>query len=64
MTIGLGPSNGLEVERCSETETGTKITLVSFGTQTLSHELAHVVLLEQLYRALSVLEQAAPTISA
>ncbi len=31
-----------------------KATLVSLGSQTLSHELARVVLLEQVYRALSV----------
>lgn len=30
--------------------------LISFGPQTLSHELAKVVLLEQLYRAMSVIE--------
>ncbi len=57
LTIALGAANGLEVDRLKQTASGTPIELVSFGPAVLAHELAHVVLLEQLYRGLSILER-------
>jgi 23S rRNA (pseudouridine1915-N3)-methyltransferase len=43
----IGGPDGLELERCDEK--------LSFGPMTLPHQLARVVLLEQLYRAHKIL---------
>lgn len=43
----VGGPRGLELERCD--------TKLSFGSMTLPHQLARVVLLEQLYRAHKIL---------
>jgi 23S rRNA (pseudouridine1915-N3)-methyltransferase len=43
----IGGPSGLELERCDER--------LSFGPMTLPHQLARVVLLEQLYRAHKIL---------
>jgi 23S rRNA (pseudouridine1915-N3)-methyltransferase len=43
----IGGPDGLELERCDER--------LSFGPMTLPHQLARVVLLEQLYRAHKIL---------
>lgn len=49
ITFAIGPSYGFS-EAAKKQATG----LVSLGKQTLSHELARVVLLEQLYRVMAV----------
>jgi 23S rRNA (pseudouridine1915-N3)-methyltransferase len=46
-----GPSLGF-TDRCRALASG----LISFGSQTLSHELIQIVLIEQLYRAHSILK--------
>ncbi len=43
----IGGPRGLDLERCDER--------ISFGPMTLPHQLARVVLLEQLYRAHKIL---------
>jgi 23S rRNA (pseudouridine1915-N3)-methyltransferase len=47
----VGPANGFS----DETRKAASL-LLSLGTMTLAHELARVVLLEQLYRALTILK--------
>lgn len=49
IAIAIGPANGLKADVLRPND------IVSFGRATLAHELAQVVLLEQLYRAYSVL---------
>ena len=47
----VGPANGF-----SEEARGAASLLLSLGKMTLAHELARVVLLEQLYRAFTILK--------
>ena len=47
----IGPANGF-----SEEARGSASLLLSLGKMTLAHELARVVLLEQLYRAFTILK--------
>ncbi len=51
LIFAVGPADGWSYE------TGTKATVrISMGKMTLPHELARVVLLEQLYRAFTILK--------
>jgi 23S rRNA (pseudouridine1915-N3)-methyltransferase len=49
--FAVGPANGFSAETRQEAKL-----LLSLGKMTLAHELARVVLLEQLYRALTILK--------
>jgi 23S rRNA (pseudouridine1915-N3)-methyltransferase len=51
LLFAVGPANGF----AGETREEAKLSL-SLGKMTLAHELARVVLLEQLYRALTILK--------
>ncbi len=51
VVFAIGPANGFS----RETLAGAN-TLLSLGKMTLAHELARVVLLEQLYRAFTILK--------
>ncbi len=51
LLFAVGPANGFS----KETQQEAKL-LLSLGKMTLAHELARVVLLEQLYRALTILK--------
>ena len=51
LLFGVGPANGF-----SEQARKAASVLVSLGKMTLPHELARVVLLEQLYRAFTILK--------
>jgi 23S rRNA (pseudouridine1915-N3)-methyltransferase len=51
LLFAVGPANGFT----SETRQEAKL-LISLGKMTLAHELARVVLLEQLYRAFTILK--------
>jgi 23S rRNA (pseudouridine1915-N3)-methyltransferase len=51
LLFGVGPANGF----APETRREAKL-LLSLGKMTLAHELARVVLLEQLYRAFTILK--------
>lgn len=51
LLFALGPANGFT----DETRQEAKL-LLSLGKMTLAHELARVVLLEQLYRAFTILK--------
>jgi len=51
LLFGVGPANGFAVETRQEATL-----LLSLGKMTLAHELARVVLLEQLYRAFTILK--------
>ncbi len=51
LVFAVGPANGF-----SEEARGAASLLLSLGKMTLSHELARVVLLEQLYRAFTILQ--------
>jgi 23S rRNA (pseudouridine1915-N3)-methyltransferase len=51
LVFAVGPANGF-----SEEMRGSASLLLSLGKMTLAHELARVVLLEQLYRAFTILK--------
>ena len=51
LLFAVGPANGFTAETRQEANL-----LLSLGKMTLAHELARVVLLEQLYRALTILK--------
>ena len=51
LLFGVGPANGF-----SEEARKAAVLLLSLGKMTLPHELAQVVLLEQLYRAFTILK--------
>ncbi len=51
LLFAVGPANGFSAETRQEANL-----LLSLGKMTLAHELARVVLLEQLYRALTILK--------
>jgi len=51
LLFAVGPADGF-----SETALKTANQLLSFGKMTLPHELARVILLEQLYRAFTILK--------
>jgi 23S rRNA (pseudouridine1915-N3)-methyltransferase len=48
--FGIGPANGF-----SDKARGAADLILSFGKMTLAHELARIVLLEQIYRAFTIL---------
>jgi 23S rRNA (pseudouridine1915-N3)-methyltransferase len=50
MTLGIGPADGWSEMACGRAQM-----LLSLGRVTLPHELARVVLAEQVYRALTIL---------
>jgi 23S rRNA (pseudouridine1915-N3)-methyltransferase len=50
MIFAIGPADGW-----SETARGSADLILSFGTMTFPHELARVMLAEQLYRAFTIL---------
>jgi 23S rRNA (pseudouridine1915-N3)-methyltransferase len=49
--FGVGPANGF-----TDTGRGAADLILSFGKMTLAHELARIVLLEQIYRAFTILK--------
>jgi len=49
--FGVGPANGF-----SDKARGVADLILSFGKMTLPHELARIVLLEQIYRAFTILK--------
>jgi 23S rRNA (pseudouridine1915-N3)-methyltransferase len=49
--FGVGPADGF-----SDKARGAADLILSFGKMTLAHELARIVLLEQIYRALTILQ--------
>ena len=49
--FGIGPADGF-----SDKARGTADLILSFGKMTLAHELARIVLLEQIYRAFTILK--------
>ena len=51
LLFAVGPANGFTAETRQEASL-----LLSLGKMTLAHELARVVLLEQLYRAFTILK--------
>jgi len=51
VTFAVGPANGF-----SEEARGSANLLMSLGRMTLAHELARVVLVEQLYRAFTIMQ--------
>jgi 23S rRNA (pseudouridine1915-N3)-methyltransferase len=51
LVLGVGPADGF-----SEAARRSAAVLLSLGKMTLPHELARVVLLEQVYRALTILK--------
>jgi 23S rRNA (pseudouridine1915-N3)-methyltransferase len=51
LLFAIGPANGFTTETRQEANL-----LLSLGKMTLAHELARVVLLEQLYRAFTILK--------
>jgi 23S rRNA (pseudouridine1915-N3)-methyltransferase len=51
LLFGVGPANGFTEETRQEANL-----LLSLGKMTVAHELARVVLLEQLYRAFTILK--------
>ncbi len=51
LLFGVGPANGFSEQARKEASA-----LLSLGKMTLPHELARVVLLEQLYRAFTILK--------
>lgn len=50
LLFGIGPANGFSDEARAAADL-----ILSFGKMTLAHELARVVLLEQIYRAFTIL---------
>jgi 23S rRNA (pseudouridine1915-N3)-methyltransferase len=51
LLFGVGPADGFSDEARSAADL-----ILSFGKMTLAHELARVVLLEQIYRAFTILK--------
>ncbi|MGA2643122.1 MAG: 23S rRNA (pseudouridine(1915)-N(3))-methyltransferase RlmH [Candidatus Sulfotelmatobacter sp.] len=51
LVFAVGPADGFSVATC-----GAAQHIISLGSMTLAHELARVVLLEQVYRALTILK--------
>lgn len=51
LVLAIGPANGFQ-----EASRKAAAAVLSFGKMTLPHELARVVLLEQVYRALTILK--------
>jgi 23S rRNA (pseudouridine1915-N3)-methyltransferase len=51
LLFAVGPANGFTAEACQEANLS-----LSLGKMTFTHELARVVLLEQLYRAFTILK--------
>ncbi len=51
MMFAIGPANGFSVEARK-----SAALVLSLGKMTLAHELARIVLLEQLYRAFTILQ--------
>jgi 23S rRNA (pseudouridine1915-N3)-methyltransferase len=51
LIFGIGPANGFSAEARASADL-----ILSFGKMTLAHELARVVLLEQIYRAFTILK--------
>ena len=51
LLFGVGPADGFSEEACKSAQL-----VLSLGRMTLAHELARVVLLEQLYRAFTILK--------
>ncbi len=51
LVFAIGPANGFNEQSRSSADL-----VVSFGKMTLAHELARVVLLEQLYRGFTILK--------
>ena len=51
LVLAIGPADGFS----AETRTQASAT-ISFGKMTLAHELARIVLLEQVYRAFTILK--------
>jgi 23S rRNA (pseudouridine1915-N3)-methyltransferase len=51
LLIAIGPANGFSAQARKAASL-----VLSFGRMTLAHELARVVLLEQLYRAFTILK--------
>ena len=51
LVFAIGPADGF-----SEATRGAAQHLISLGKMTLTHELARVVLLEQVYRAFTILK--------
>jgi 23S rRNA (pseudouridine1915-N3)-methyltransferase len=49
--FGIGPADGF-----SDKARGAADLILSFGKMTLAHELARIVLLEQIYRAFTILK--------
>jgi 23S rRNA (pseudouridine1915-N3)-methyltransferase len=49
--FGIGPADGF-----SDRARGAADLILSFGKMTLAHELARIVLLEQIYRAFTILK--------
>ncbi|HET9180526.1 MAG TPA: 23S rRNA (pseudouridine(1915)-N(3))-methyltransferase RlmH [Candidatus Angelobacter sp.] len=49
--FGIGPANGF-----TDTARRSADLVLSFGKMTLAHELARIVLLEQIYRAFTILK--------
>ena len=50
--FGIGPADGF-----SDQARQTSVQMLSLGKMTLAHELARIVLLEQLYRAFTILNK-------
>lgn len=50
LLFAVGPANGF-----SDTARKSASSIISFGKMTIAHEIARIVLLEQLYRAFSIL---------
>ncbi len=51
LLFGVGPTNGFSDEARAAADL-----ILSFGKMTMAHELARVVLLEQIYRAFTILK--------
>jgi 23S rRNA (pseudouridine1915-N3)-methyltransferase len=51
LLFGIGPADGFSNEARSSADL-----ILSFGKMTMAHELARVVLLEQIYRAFTILK--------
>jgi 23S rRNA (pseudouridine1915-N3)-methyltransferase len=51
LTLAIGPANGFHAETRNAASA-----MISLGQMTLAHELARVVLLEQVYRAYTILK--------